>query len=834
MHTSSLQATAATPHIVNAYLESKNIIVASLSQNITLPCGISNATVTDMMSGEKLQILAVDTAPIYSPVLVGYLQHLLGAQYDWNPREDVTLLKKVNNNLYQFTGILPAGTYHYKIAFNKDWDGVLPYEPVVLMVPPGGAKVTFSYVPFELKSQQQQLYDSVNNPTASLPLSSAGLQTSLIQLTLENKVDITRSLQLTLKGFSDCKVIARGVLSSEEYTYSGTDLGNTFSPQRTTFRVWAPTASDVQLRLYNSETGLLTRNVDMQRGEKGTWYVEIRNNLENWYYLYQVTTQGTTQTAVDPYVRAVAVNATRGMIVDLAKTNPDGWNNDKYQQLADPVDAIIYETHVRDFSIHSTSGMSNKGQYLAFTERGTKGPGDIVTGVDSLKQLGVTHVQILPIEDFASVDENDPSQYNWGYDPRNYNVPEGAYASTPHGTARIVECKRMIQSLHAAQLGVIMDVVYNHTFAVLNSDFDKIVPQYYYRTNDAGYYMNGSGVGNELATERPMVQKFVRDSITYWVKEYHVDGFRFDLMALVCVETMRKIAEDMYAINPYGLLYGEPWTGSASGLPGNQLLYKGRQKNLGIGVFNDNIRNAITGGALNAMEQGFATGNPGPIDAVKRGIEGSINDFTASPGETINYVTSHDNYTLWDKIAACNGTLDEAQRIRMDKLAQAIIFTSQGVAFMQGGEEFLRTKDGNDNSYNAGDGVNKFDWSRKAQYQNVFNYYAGLIQLRKNHPAFRMTAADDIRENLIFLDSPTNMIAFMLNGRGVDDTWGQLIVIHNVNTTDTTFRLPHGTWNVVVNLEQAGEQILGRVMETVTVAGIACMVLYRNDMTGLL
>ncbi len=834
MHTSSLQGTAATPHIVNAYLESKNTIVASLSQNITLPCSISNAMITDMMSGEKLEIIAVDTVPISFPALVGDLQHLLGAQHDWDPTENATLLQKINNNLYQIKGTLPAGTYHYKIAFNKDWDGVQPSEPIVLTVPPGGAKVTFSYVPFDLKSQQQQIYDSLNNPTAPLPLSSAGLQTSLIQFTLEKKVDITRSLQLTLRGFTACKVIARGVLNSAEYTYTGTDLGNVFSPQRTTFRVWAPTASDVQLQLYNSETGLLTRNVDMQRGENGTWYVEIRNNLENWYYLYQVTTQGTTQTAVDPYVRAVAVNATRGMIVDLTKTNPDGWNSDTYHQLADPVDAIIYELHVRDFSIHSSSGMTHKGQYLAFTERGTRGPDGVVTGVDSLKQLGITHVQVLPIAEFASVDETDPSQYNWGYDPRNYNVPEGAYASTPHGIARIVECKRMVQSLHAVQLGMIMDVVYNHTFGILNSDFDKIVPQYYYRTNDSGYYTNGSGVGNELATERPMVQKFVRDSITYWVKEYHVDGFRFDLMALLGVDTMRKIAQDMYTINPYGLLYGEPWMGADSGLPGNQLFYKGRQKNLGIGVFNDNIRNAITGGALNATEQGFATGNPGTIDVVKRGIEGSINDFTDSPGETINYVTSHDNYTLWDKIAACNGSADEAQRIRMDKLAQAIIFTSQGVAFMQGGEEFLRTKDGNDNSYNAGDGVNKFDWSRKTHYQNVFNYYAGLIQLRKNHPAFRMTSADEIRSNLTFIDSPANMIAFLLEGRNVDDTWGQIIVIYNANTMDTTFRLPHGTWNVVVNLEQASEQILGRVMETVTVTAISCMVLYRNDITGLL
>ena len=501
----SLKATEATPHIVNAYLESKKTIVASLSQAILLPFSTSNAVVTDRVSGQHFRVTAIDTAPTYSPVLVGDLQHLLGAQMDWDPVDDATLLQKVNANLYQFTGILPAGRYHYKIALNRDWDGALPSDNITLEVPPGGAKVTFSYVPFELKSQPQRIYDSLNNPTAPLPLSSAGLQTSLVQFNLEQEVDVSHPLQLTLRGYLACNVIARNVLSSEEYTYSGSDLGNTFSQESTKFRVWAPTASNAQLLLYNSETGSLTQYVAMQRSEKGTWYAEVPGNLEHWYYLYQVTVQGSTQTAVDPYVRAIAVNATRGMIIDLTKTNPEGWNSDEYQQLANPVDAIIYETHVRDFSIDDSSGIQHKGQYLAFTERGTKGPDAIVTGVDSVKQLGVTHVQVLPIEDFASVDETDPKQYNWGYDPRNYNVPEGAYATTPHGTARITELKRMIQSLHASQLGIIMDVVYNHTFATQTSDFDKIVPQYYYRTDYSGNYTNGSGVGNELATERPMV-----------------------------------------------------------------------------------------------------------------------------------------------------------------------------------------------------------------------------------------------------------------------------------------------------------------------------------------
>jgi pullulanase len=829
VYTSLQHATAATPHIINAYLENPKTIIASLSQSITLPFSNSNIVVNDQTNNAKFRIVSVDTAPTYSPVLVGDLQHLLGAQIDWNPADNATLLRKVNANLYQFTGILPAGTYHYKIALHRNWDGAFPPDNITLNVPPGGAKVTFSYIPFELKSQAQRLYDSLNNPTAPLPLSSAGLQTSLIHITLAQEVDITHHTQLVMRNYLACDIIPRNVLSTEEYTYSGSDLGNTFCQDCTKFRVWAPTALDVQLQLYDSESGPLTHNVPMQRSDKGTWYAEVHNNLENWYYLYQITIQDKTQTAIDPYVHAIAVNATRGMIVDLTKTHPEGWENDHYQQLAHPVDAIIYETHVRDFSIDDSSGMTHKGHYLAFTERDTKGPDAVVTGVDSLKQLGITHVQLLPIEDFASIDETDPQQYNWGYDPRNYTVPEGAYATTPHGTTRISECKRMIQSLHASQLGVIMDVVYNHTFDTSLSDFDKIVPQYYYRTDYYGNYTNGSGVGNELATERPMVQNFVRASISYWVQESHIDGFRFDLMALIGVETMKLIAQDVHALNPHGLIYGEPWIGAYSGLPEDQLLYKGRQKELGIGVFNDNIRNAIIGSALNATEKGFATGNTQQVDAIKRGVEGSINDFTANPGETINYVTSHDNLTLWDKIAASYATAhSEAERIRMDKLAQAIIFTSQGVPFIQGGEEFLRTKGGNDNSYKAGDSINKFAWSRKNQYPDVFAYYASLIQLRKDHAAFRMTSAHMIRNNLTFLGSPANTVAFLLNGQAVGDIWEQIIVIYNANTTAIPFSLPDGTWNIAIGHGNVSAQVLDPMKGSVVVEAIGCMVLYRD------
>jgi pullulanase len=652
--------------------------------------------------------------------------------------------------------------------------------------------------------------------------------TDLIQFSVALPLDITHTLQVAFKDSHPRTIIARNVLNAAAYTYTGNDLGNIFTPDATTFRLWAPTASDVQLFLYNSETGPLTQQLAMQRREQGTWYIEVPGNLENWYYLYQITIQGNSRTAVDPYVRALAVNAQRGMIIDLRRTNPRGWQDDQQRKLASPVDAVIYEVHVRDFSIAASSGMQHKGQYLAFTEHGTTGPAHVATGIASLQELGITHVHLLPIAEFASIDENQPGQYNWGYDPRNYNVPEGAYASTPHGTARITECKRMIQSLHQAELGVIMDVVYNHTFSIHDSDFDKIVPQYYYRTDYNGQYTNGSGIGNELATERPMVQKFVRDSLSFWASEYHIDGFRFDLMALLGIEAMRQVSQDLHALNPAILLYGEPWTGGASALPDELLLFKGRQKGLRVSVFNDDIRNSLIGSVFDKQAQGFVTGAKELIGAIEQGVTGSIHDFTEAPGESINYVTSHDNMTLWDKITASTPEADDEQRIKMAMLAHAIIMTAQGVAFMQGGEEFLRSKGGNDNSYNAGDAVNQLDWARKVAYSNVFHYYAELIHLRLHHPAFRMTTAATINQHLTFLDSPHNTLAFLIRDHANSDPWQHILVIYNPGPNDITLSLPAGNWTIAVEQDRIDEQGLRQTHESVTVRSISCMVLFQK------
>lgn len=620
------------------------------------------------------------------------------------------------------------------------------------------------------------------------------------------------------------------VLDDPRYVYDGDDLGATYGREVTSFRLWAPTASAITLLLYDDATAETPAAcIAMDRAEAGTWTARVPGDLAGRYYLYAVTIDDETHTAVDPYARAIAPNGTRGLVVDLPATDPAGWAGDRHVAPEHPTDAVIYELHVRDFSIDPASGMDHRGQYLAFTERGTTGPDGIATGLDYLASLGITHLQLMPVAAYASIDETRPGDgYNWGYDPRNYNTPTGAYATTPLGTARIGEFKRLVQSLHAAGIGVILDVVYNHTFAVGDSDFDKIVPRYYYRTDANGAYTNGSGVGNELATERPMVRKFVLDSLRYWIREYHVDGFRFDLMALLGTETLRLAADDLRANDAGILLYGEPWTGGASGLPGDELLLKGHQRGLGIGVFDDDLRNALAGSVFHAGERGFVSGWTGDaiMHAIVNGVKGSVDTFAAEPGEAINYVTSHDNYTLWDKLAASNAGDSEGDRILMDELAQAVVLTSQGVPFLQGGEEFLRTKGGNDNSYNAGDAVNRFDWARAARYRDVTAYYAGLIRLRRAHPAFRLHDADDVRAHLSFLATPPCTLAFTLSGHANGDPWETILVIYNPTRANLPLTLPDGTWTAVAWQGQAGTEPLWQGTGSIIVPPITCAILH--------
>ena len=616
-------------------------------------------------------------------------------------------------------------------------------------------------------------------------------------------------------GLEVCPVVAVGGQEIFELYYPGDDLGAVYSPDSTAFRVFAPTALGVSVMLYSSGQSAAGWEVSMSPDCDGTWLAVVFGDLAGICYTYRVFHGGCVKEAVDPYARALTVNGGRGVVIDPASTDPEGWAGDVRPPLAAATDAVVYEVHVRDFSISPDSGTQHRGRYLGMSEHGTRGPGGVSTGVDHLVELGITHVHLLPIQDFASVDELSPDGYNWGYDPFHFFVPEGSYSCRPECAAsRVTEVKRMVQALHRAGLRVVLDVVYNHTYNTDDSPLQMIVPGYYHRTDAAGVFTNGSGCGNELATERPMVRKLIVDSLKYWVREYHVDGFRFDLMALIDCDTMQEIACELRAIEPSLLLYGEPWTGGPSGLCHTRMFTAGRQRSTGIGMFNDAFRNAIKGDN-DGGRPGYATGAAGCEREIAKGVVASIrysdglSGFAQEPGECVNYVSCHDNLTLWDKIARSNAFDSKGDRISMDLLAQAIVLTSQGIPFLEGGAELLRTKRGHHNSYRAGDEVNQFEWWRKHEFREVFDYYRGLIEVRRAHPAFRMNTAAQVRAAVRFIPGPPGTVLFELDGSVCGDEWDFIAVIYNANRHEVEIALPtHGEWSVVVARRQAGTRPL--------------------------
>jgi pullulanase len=615
--------------------------------------------------------------------------------------------------------------------------------------------------------------------------------------------------------------------------YHGNDLGHSYSPEATRFRIWAPEATAAAVCIYSGPAGGAPRFFPLSPAEGGTWATLLPGDWNGYYYSYALSFGRRTVEVADPYAVGAGVNGERALILDLRETDPPGWESDVRPPLAAATDAIIYETHIRDISVHPESGIQMKGKFLGLAERGARGPGGVATGLDHLAELGVTHLHLLPVFDFASVDERRPDQYNWGYDPKHYNVPEGSYATDPNGTARIREFKQMVLALHRAGLRVVMDVVYNHTFHGA-SPFEKIAPYYYYRHDAYGRMANGSGCGNEIASERAMVRKFIVDSVRFWATEYHVDGFRFDLMALHDVETMRQVRAALDAIDSSILVYGEPWTGGPSLLDPGERMSFGRQQGMRIALYNDRFRSAIKGDN-DGLLRGFATGAWGDW-GVRRGVVGSVDyggglaDFAREPGETVNYVSCHDNLTLWDKIAASNQDESEADRLRMDLLAQAIILTSQGIPFLHSGEEMLRTKGMNHNSYRAPDHVNWLDWTRKERYAEVFRYYQGLIRLRRAHPAFRLRTAAAVRRHLHFLDSHPGTVAFWLKGRAGGDRWRHIAVVYNPLRHPVSFRLPvRGRWQVAAcGMQVADGPIAPPVSGRAEVPPLSMMLLYRE------
>lgn len=632
--------------------------------------------------------------------------------------------------------------------------------------------------------------------------------------------------------------------------YTGNDLGAVYSPKMTRFKVWAPEAESVKLNLYKQGEGdnLIEQHV-MKKSVNGTYVFEKQGDCNGIYYTYTVVNHGEEQEAVDPYTKAAGVNGQRGMVINLAKTNPQGFELDGYRNPEHITDAIIYEGSVRDFTMDESSGVFHNGKFLGLTEANTTNHFGEATALDYISDLGITHVQILPAFDFETVDEkNQKAQYNWGYDPDNYNVPEGSYAVSPYdGAVRIQEMKQMVLALHSRGIGVIMDVVFNHTYRRDDSNLQKIVPGYYYRSDETGY-TNGSGCGNEVASDRPMVQKLIVDSLIYWAKEYHIDGFRFDLMGVLDIDTMNVIAERLKEIRPDIYLYGEGWNGGPSSLAEEKCAFKASAKKMpGIGMFNDDIRDTIKGSVFYDDHLGFVNGGTHLENALRYGITGAVAhpqvDYDAygskpwakEPGQSINYVSCHDNYTLWDKLSVSCPEVSEEKKKAMNRLCAAIVFTSQGVPFIQAGEEFLRSKPlpekkgFAENSYNMPDTVNSIKWDNIHEYPDMIAYYKGLMALRKAHPVFRMQSEAEMTQNLCFLsDTPENVVAYLLKGKGADDTPENILVIFNGNDEEILYNLPEGKWKILVDDKTAGADGKKNISEKTDVEPLSALVLEKE------
>lgn len=643
-------------------------------------------------------------------------------------------------------------------------------------------------------------------------------------------------------------------IGDEQYdswpTYRGDDLELRVDNSGTHFTLWSPKAQAAKVLIYNTDRN--TPAVDtltMTPSDGGTWRVSVPEKLYGKFYTFAVTVDG-KQLAETPgiWAKAVGTNGQRAAIVDLDATDPEGWNNDRGPVINNITDAVLYEMHHRDFSVHPTSGIVHKGKFLALTEPGTTSPEGAATGIDHLKELGVTHVHILPSYDYNSVDETQlPSnQYNWGYDPYNYNAPEGSYSTDPADpSARIREMKEMIKALHDAGIGVVMDVVYNHTANNDDSNFSLTAPGYFYRHRPDGSYSDASGCGNETASDRQMMSDFIVNSVKYWADEYHIDGFRFDLMAIHDIETMNRVAAELKKINPSIFVYGEGWTAGDSPLPADRRALKENvDKMEGIAVFSDDIRDAIKGHYSNAADRGFATGKPGNEETVKIGIvaatahpqvdysKGNNSKFpyAGAPTEIINYVSCHDDLTLTDKLAKSMPGSNEADRQRAARLAQTIVFTSQGTPFIFAGEEVFRDKKGVHNSYKSPDSINAIDWTLKSRNAAQFDYYRNLIALRKAHPAFRMTTAEDIARNIVF-DKVTapNVISYSIRNSANGDEWKEIKIVFNGSDTPFAAKIPRGDWTVIARDGELNPEGLGNSRGgTVMVEPVSALILART------
>lgn len=591
-----------------------------------------------------------------------------------------------------------------------------------------------------------------------------------------------------------------------------------YSPRQTTFKLNAP--KKPTLRIYEAgRGGNAIKKIKMKQTAENVWEATVSDDLKGKFYTFDIG-RGETPGV---FAKAVGINGHRGAIIDMQTTNPSGWNSDHRLALKSPADLIIYEMHHRDFSIDPSSGLVNKGKFLALTEQ---------KAIRHLKELGINAVHILPSFDFASIDEANTTtpQYNWGYDPQNYNVPEGSYSfDAEQPTRRILEFKQMVQALHKAGIRVILDVVYNHTFDIKGGNFDRTFPMAYYRYTADGKPSNGSGCGNETASEKPLMRQFMLESMKYWADEYHIDGFRVDLMGIHDIETMNLIRKELSSIDPNIFIYGEGWTAGTCAYPTEKLALKAHIKQMpGIAAFSDEIRDALRGPFSDDKQASFLGGIAGFEESIKAGIAGMIAhpqvDYTKvnytkepwanEPTQMIAYVSCHDDMCLVDRLKASipEAAYDMEEVIRLDQLAQTVVFTSQGIPFMLSGEEMLRDKKGVHNSFNSPDEINHLDWNNLKKYPQVFAYYKGLIQMRKSHPAFRLGSAELVRKHLEFLPTQQDcLVAFRLKNHAGGDKWNNIYVVLNGNTDLQSVNIPKGKYTIVANNGVINEAGIGEM-----------------------
>ncbi len=670
-------------------------------------------------------------------------------------------------------------------------------------------------------------------------------------LTISEILDPNRNYRVGYDG-QEFQINMPIIYSTEEfeskYTYTGDDLGFTYSKEETSFRLWAPTAEKAFVNLYTTGNPWekdLIKQLPMEENVNGTWTAKESGDLAGTYYTYTVVLDGLNVEACDPYARTTGVNGKRAMVIDLASTDPQGWSDDKNPHSGEKItDAIIYELHVRDFSVDEAGNIDDKGKYTAFTQSGTKTAAGHSTGMDYIRDLGVTHVHLLPFYDFGSVDENAPTseQFNWGYDPVNYNVPEGSYSSAPHdGNVRVKEAKQMVKAFHDNGISVVMDVVYNHVYSGKDFCVNRIVPGYFSRINEDGSYSNGSGCGNDTASERSMVKKYIVDSVCYWADEYHIDGFRFDLVGLLDVDTINEIVTSVHKNHPDVIFYGEGWSMNTDVTKENVVMatQQSSARTPDFAYFNDNMRDGLKGSVFNTAETGWASGSKNKENQMENSFM-ARESWSKNPSQIIQYASCHDNNTLFDRIATARTDSNRNSWIKMSNLSAAFYLTAEGVHFMQAGEEILRTKvkeDGSfdSNSYSSGDAVNSIKWETldDAEYLENLEYYKGLIAFRKEHGLLRLSDADEVEKRVSAVDGlDKNVVAFCMDNEDhavAGETADAIFLAFNPNDTEATITLPEGNWNVCVKDSLSGCEALEVVSGNVTVEPISAVVLVKGE-----